>query len=147
MLKTVTIVMVFIRCCCLGAFLGKGVPLPLHGCCLGAISTGASHAPVSLVSSGLTSPCVSCLVQPVDVNKLVKGRPLDNMEFMQWFKAYWDSRLGSQHLNYDPVGRRTHAKSGAMKGAGSRPAAGAAAARRPTDSQVRYSHIPVTGLR
>ena len=77
-------------------------------------------------------------MQPVDVNKLVKGRPLDNMEFMQWFKAYWDTRLGSQHLNYDPVGRRTHAKSGAMKGAGSRPAAGSAAARRPTDSEVRY---------
>ncbi|KAK9917549.1 hypothetical protein WJX75_005668 [Coccomyxa subellipsoidea] len=74
--------------------------------------------------------------KPVDVNKLVKGRPLDNMEFMQWFKAYWDTRLGSQHLNYDPVGRRTHAKSGAMKGAGSRPAAGSAAARRPTDSQM-----------
>ena len=77
-------------------------------------------------------------VQPVDVNKLVKGRPLDNMEFMQWFKSYWDSRLGSQHLNYDAVGRRNLAKSGAMKGAGSRSAAGAAAPRRaPSESQVR----------
>ncbi|BDA48444.1 Microtubule-associated protein RP/EB family member 3 [Coccomyxa sp. Obi] len=75
--------------------------------------------------------------KPVDVNKLVKGRPLDNMEFMQWFKSYWDSRLGSQHLNYDAVGRRNLAKSGAMKGAGSRPAAGAAATRRaPSESQV-----------
>ncbi len=73
----------------------------------------------------------------MDVNKLVKGRPLDNMEFMQWFKSYWDSRLGSQHLNYDAVGRRNLAKSGAMKGAGSRPAAAVAAPRRaPSESQV-----------
>jgi len=46
-----------------------------------------------------------CL-QPVDVNKLVKGRPLDNMEFMQWLKFYFDGRLGCQILDYDPVGRR-----------------------------------------
>ena len=71
----------------------------------------------------------------MDVNKLVKGRPLDNMEFMQWFKAYWDSRLGSQHLNYDAVSRRSHAKSGAPKGAGLKPA-GQAISRRPTEPQV-----------
>ena len=105
------------------------------------ISTGASHEIVSL-ESWLDECCVTCLVQPVDVNKLVKGRPLDNMEFMQWFKAYWDSCLGSQHLNYDAVARRTHAKSGAMKGAGSRPAAGAASMRRPIDSQVCHAANP-----
>lgn len=44
--------------------------------------------------------------QPVDVNKLVKGRPLDNMEFMQWLKFYFEGRLGCQDLDYDPVGRR-----------------------------------------
>ncbi len=65
----------------------------------------------------------------------MKGRPLDNMEFMQWFKAYWDSRLGSQHLNYDAVSRRSHAKSGAPKGAGLKPA-GQAISRRPTEPQV-----------
>ena len=42
----------------------------------------------------------------MDVNKLVKGRPLDNMEFMQWLKFYFEGRLGCQDLDYDPVGRR-----------------------------------------
>jgi hypothetical protein len=55
--------------------------------------------------------------QPIDVNKLVKGRPLDNMEFMQWFKAWFDSRLGSQTLRYDAAARRAAAKSGDLKGA------------------------------
>lgn len=72
--------------------------------------------------------------QPVDVNKLVKGRPLDNMEFMQWFKAWFDSRLGSQTLRYDAAGRRAVAKSGDAKSSG--PARPAAAAPRRTDYQV-----------
>ncbi len=42
----------------------------------------------------------------MDVNKLVKGRPLDNMEFMQWLKFYFEGRLGCQYLDYDPVSRR-----------------------------------------
>lgn len=54
----------------------------------------------------LTAHDVTLLAQPVDVNKLVKGRPLDNMEFMQWLKFYFEGRLGCQNLDYDPVGRR-----------------------------------------
>jgi hypothetical protein len=54
------------------------------------------------------------LAQPVDVNKLVKGRPLDNMEFMQWLKFYFEGHMGCQNLDYDPVGRRCRLKLFAM---------------------------------
>lgn len=44
------------------------------------------------------STVLLCVLQHVDVSKLIKGRPLDNTEFMQWFKAYWDRTTGKQLL-------------------------------------------------
>ncbi|GLC46030.1 Microtubule-associated protein RP/EB member 1 [Pleodorina starrii] len=52
----------------------------------------------------------------VEVARLVKGRPLDNMEFMQWFKAYWDQvTMGQPPAPYDGPGRRSLCKTGDMK--------------------------------
>lgn len=50
----------------------------------------------------------------IEVNKLIKGRPLDNTEFLQWLKRYCDSVSGgdlSQHAGeYNAAERRALCK-------------------------------------
>eukprot|EP00823_Brevimastigomonas_motovehiculus_P003230 TRINITY_DN194_c4_g1_i1.p1 TRINITY_DN194_c4_g1~~TRINITY_DN194_c4_g1_i1.p1 ORF type:complete len:389 (+),score=152.98 TRINITY_DN194_c4_g1_i1:86-1252(+) len=43
----------------------------------------------------------------VDVDKLVKAKYQDNLEFFQWMKSFFDSKYSGQ--NYNPVERREHA--------------------------------------
>lgn len=59
----------------------------------------------------------------VPVERLVKCRFQDNLEFLQWFKRYWDANFSGHE--YDPVARR---KGQAATGSGpaSRPASSAA---------------------
>ena len=60
----------------------------------------------------------------IEVQKLVKARPLDNMEFMQWFKSYFDNQTSGQGVpDYDGGARRAVCKSGAGAPAGAQPAA------------------------
>ncbi|KAF2295381.1 hypothetical protein GH714_032709 [Hevea brasiliensis] len=51
------------------------------------------------------------ITKHMEVNKLIKGRPLDNLEFMQWMKHYCDSVNGGA-LNYNPLERREACKGG-----------------------------------
>ena len=47
----------------------------------------------------------------VDVDKLVRGKYQDNLEFMQWFKAFFD-QVAVEREEYDPVKVRQKGKGG-----------------------------------
>jgi len=56
------------------------------------------------------------IAKNVEVTRLVKGRPLDNLEFLQWMKCYYDKTTGGGALvdgGYDAEERRAHARGGA----------------------------------
>ncbi|KAK4781909.1 hypothetical protein SAY86_016011 [Trapa natans] len=47
------------------------------------------------------------ITKQIEVSRMVKGRPLDNLEFLQWLKRYCDSvNCGINNKYYDPIERR-----------------------------------------
>lgn len=51
----------------------------------------------------------------VDVDKLIRGKYQDNLEFCQWLKAFWDMQNGgdvADRDDYDPVAVRAKGKGG-----------------------------------
>ncbi|XVE82845.1 hypothetical protein DITRI_Ditri16bG0038500 [Diplodiscus trichospermus] len=81
------------------------------------------------------------ITKHIEVSKLVKGRPLDNLEFMQWMKRYCDSiNRGSLH-NYNLVEGREASKGGKEVGKKTAPqqssTKGSTAAPRPPASLAR----------
>jgi len=69
----------------------------------------------------------------IEVNKLIKGRPLDNMEFIQWLKAFWDRETGGMELDddYDARERRQICKTGDIKESGIAQKASSGTVKRP----------------
>ncbi|KAI4330617.1 hypothetical protein MLD38_028890 [Melastoma candidum] len=84
------------------------------------------------------------ITKNIEVGKLVKGRPLDNLEFMQWMKRYCDSvHEGALH-GYNPLERREACKGGkdaSRKSSQSLPSA-KGAPRAPVNQNVRRQGEP-----
>ncbi|KAK1261128.1 Microtubule-associated protein RP/EB family member 1C [Acorus gramineus] len=77
------------------------------------------------------------ITKHIEVNKLIKGRPLDNLEFMQWMKRYCDSVNGGLQNNYNPLERRGTCKGG--KEVNKRAAATQGVAKTSTSSKTHSS--------
>ncbi|CAN8254911.1 unnamed protein product [Cochlearia groenlandica] len=74
------------------------------------------------------------VTKPLEINRLVKGRPLDNLEFLQWLKRFCDSINGGiMNENYNPVERRSKGgKERIVKGCN----------KMPKSLQTNNNHLP-----
>ncbi|WZZ12630.1 hypothetical protein YC2023_105719 [Brassica napus] len=91
------------------------------------------------------------LTKHIEVSKLVKGRPLDNLEFMQWMKKYCDSVNGGQLHNYHALERREACKGGkeatrraAATQQSGKSSSSSSVAPRPSSSNGTRKHEPPT---
>ena len=55
-------------------------------------------------------PCHPIVDQNVDVEKLIRAKYQDNLEFMQWFKRFYELNYNGAEEDYDPVAHRQMSK-------------------------------------
>ncbi|CAK4649339.1 unnamed protein product [Aphanomyces euteiches] len=63
----------------------------------------------------------------IEVDKLIRGKYQDNLEFMQWFKRFYELNIGGAS-DYDPIAQRDKGKGGAAYSAKYRPGSGSVSA-------------------
>ncbi|KAL7496711.1 hypothetical protein ACHAWT_007267 [Skeletonema menzelii] len=92
----------------------------------------------------------------VDVDKLIRGKYQDNLEFCQWLKAFFDMQNGAGREDYDPVAVRAKGKGGktvpmnkgstaAASGSSTRARAPVRASSSMASSSGRSANAPVVG--
>eukprot|EP00286_Rhodomonas_abbreviata_P008938 CAMPEP_0181341626 /NCGR_PEP_ID=MMETSP1101-20121128/30524_1 /TAXON_ID=46948 /ORGANISM="Rhodomonas abbreviata, Strain Caron Lab Isolate" /LENGTH=222 /DNA_ID=CAMNT_0023452943 /DNA_START=43 /DNA_END=708 /DNA_ORIENTATION=+ len=75
----------------------------------------------------------------IDVDRLISGKYMDNLEFMQWFKRFFEMSV-SDIGDYDCVQQRSKGKGGATYGGGKKAPTAAAAKSKP--AQAKPSAAP-----
>jgi RP/EB family microtubule-associated protein len=85
--------------------------------------------------------------KPIPVEKLIKCKMQDNLEFMQWMKRFWDQNYGGHA--YDPVARRRGAPADPPSTIGPAPSARttASAGLAASTARVGGGRTPVGGPR
>eukprot|EP00899_Mesostigma_viride_P025363 jgi/Mesvir1/6010/Mv00757-RA.1 len=83
--------------------------IPLHRVNLSAISESDMVNNYKLLQAGFDKLKI---IKHIEVNKLVKARPLDNLEFLQWLKQYCDSVTSPEGVNTDRIQERLDACKG-----------------------------------
>mmetsp|Transcript_23047 Transcript_23047/g.50537 ORF Transcript_23047/g.50537 Transcript_23047/m.50537 type:complete len:279 (-) Transcript_23047:256-1092(-) len=83
------------------------------------------------------------IAQHVEVNKLIKGKALDNLEFMQWLKKHFDQSVGTGRKveEYDPEARRAQVGAKSTSGGTTHRPASA----RPTSARPGTARSPGNG--
>lgn len=74
----------------------------------------------------------------IDVEKLIKAKYQDNLEFMQWIKAFYDAHASEEALNYDGRSRRESIMQRPVAG-GARTGRTALAQNRPRPHEGAYA--------
>lgn len=85
------------------------------------------------------------IAKHIEVSKLMKRRPLDNLEFIQWMKRYCDSNNGGFNQNYNANERRDVSKGGKETNKRAPPQSTALPPRRASTLTARRVDVGATG--